>query len=127
MKETFHKTERLCSHNLIAGLLKNGESFTYQQYRIIWQKTVLNTNLPAQVAFSVSKKRFKKAVDRNKIKRRLKESYRKNKYVLYNVLNEKNCNIIIMIIFYGDKIPGYIPVENAMTEIIKGLSSRIGR
>jgi ribonuclease P protein component len=76
---------------------------------------------PSQVAFSVSKKSFKRAVKRNLIKRRIKEAYSKNKHSLYEILANANKKIIFIIIYKGDLIPGYTSVEKSVNQIIEKL------
>ena len=90
MANTFKKAERLGSKALIEKLFKSGRSFTTHPYRVTWLEHALNTAYPAQIAFAVPKKTFKRAVDRNKLKRRGREAYRKNKAILYDGLKEQN-------------------------------------
>ncbi|OEK07201.1 ribonuclease P protein component [Roseivirga misakiensis] len=80
MKFTFPKSERLHSKKLIQELFNEGSSFYLYPFKIIFlPKEDLTSN---QVLVSVSKKKFKKAVTRNKIKRLIKEAYRLNKHSL---------------------------------------------
>jgi len=76
---TFKKEERLCSKRLIDGLFHNGSSFVLYPFRIVSWVTS-NPEAPAQVIISVPKRRFKKAVTRNEIKRRIREAYRVHKH-----------------------------------------------
>lgn len=116
--ETFHKDERLCSRKIISTLFEKGHRFYCSGYQVVWIESPLPEGIHAQVAFSVSKKRFKRAVARNTIKRRLREAYRKNKASLYNYLGEKGCCIAFMIIFCGEKIPEFSHVDRSIKEII---------
>lgn len=77
---SFPKSERLYKKKDIQELFDKGSSFYLYPFRVLVQKqTEGNTN---QVLFSVSKRNFKRAVDRNLIKRRMREAYRLNKYLL---------------------------------------------
>ena len=74
---SFSKAERLCSRKAIDKLFAEGKSFTLFPLRILHLPQETN-----QVLISVSKRRFKRAVDRNAIKRRIREGYRLNKHIL---------------------------------------------
>lgn len=105
LKKTFTKEERLCSKVLLSSLFTNGSSFLVYPYRVTWLQTTLPQNMPAQVVIGVSKKKFKKSVDRNLIKRRIKEAYRLNKSeLLYSSLENSNKNIIFSINYIAKDI-----------------------
>ena len=87
--QTFTKEERLSSNLAIANLLRDGASFSVHPFKAVWTQEKKETKFPAQIAISVSKISFKKAVDRNRIKRLVREAYRKNKSVLYDFLHQK--------------------------------------
>ncbi len=80
---TFPKEEHLCRKKLIDELFgKQGSSFGVYPLRIVWLKSEGPTAAPPQVLISVSKRGFKRAVDRNRLKRLIREAYRLNKYRL---------------------------------------------
>ena len=78
-KYTLGKAERLSRKKWIQELFDKGSSFNFYPYRILFLPHPEPNAGPNQVMFSVSKRLFKKAVDRNKIKRRMREAYRLNK------------------------------------------------
>jgi ribonuclease P protein component len=122
---TFKKTERLCSKKAIDALFERGISFYLYPFQVIWLESPADIPFPSQVALSVSKKLFKKAVTRNLIKRRIREAYRKNKYILYKFLEEADRKIIFIIIYKGDFVPDYISVEESVIQIIETLCSEV--
>ena len=82
-RHTFPKEEHLCRKKLIEELFsKQGSSFGVYPLRILWIKCETPTTAPPQVLISVSKRTFKRAVDRNRLKRLIREAYRLNKYRL---------------------------------------------
>ena len=80
---TFPKEDHLCRKKLIDELFgKQGSSFGVYPLRIVWRKSQAPTAAPPQVLISVSKRTFKRAVDRNRLKRLIREAYRLHKYRL---------------------------------------------
>lgn len=116
---TLKKGERLCSTKLIERLFKEGESFLQYPLKFVFLPTELPSKFPAQVGFSVSKRNFKRAVKRNRIKRLLRESYRLNKNLLYEELNQP---VSIFIIYIGKALPRYSEIERAMKKGLLRLS-----
>lgn len=113
-KFTFRKKERLCSKKIIGNLFRDGNSFALFPFRIYWQITTSEQLSPARIAISIPKKKFKKAVDRNLIKRRIKEAYRKNKQNLYFDLKRKNLNIAFILIYLAHDLMTYPELEEKM-------------
>lgn len=74
-----------------------------------------------KILITVSNKNFKKAVDRNHIKRLVRESYRKNKQILYDVFSEKNENFIIALQYTGKNILSYKETEDKIILILQRL------
>ena len=112
----FKKDERLCSKKVIEKLFLEGKSIFVFPIKIIYLETKLPTNSPAQTAFSVGKRNFKRAVQRNLIKRRMREIYRLNKSKLYDVMGDKQ--LAVFFIYTGKTILEYNQIESA---IIKGM------
>ncbi|WP_299435821.1 ribonuclease P protein component [uncultured Aquimarina sp.] len=116
MKATFGKNERLKSKKEIEFLFSEGKSISKYPVRLIYRKTTLQKGEGIQTAVSVSKRNFKKAVDRNRIKRLLRESYRKNKYL---VGNNTTHQFTFMFLYTGKEMPDYIIIESKIKEIIQ--------
>jgi len=121
---TFKKAERLCSLKTIGSLFDTGRSFNLQGIRIVYMFSDEDTLLPsARVLISVPKRNFKRAVDRNLIKRRIREAYRNNKEPLYESLKEKNKRVDIAIIWTATTILPSSGITALIGEMIKRLSA----
>ena len=79
---TFRKEERLHKEKLIKELFETGSSFYFYPFKVLFMHNPDRTSPVHQVMISVSRKNFKKAVDRNRVKRRIRESVRLNKNLL---------------------------------------------
>jgi len=102
MNNTFKKEERLCSRRLIDGLFHNGSSFVVYPYRIVFKSfETQDPTVPLQTIISVSKRRFKRAVDRNAIKRRMRESYRLQKHTLIDFLDQHSLHLLVAFQYVG--------------------------
>jgi ribonuclease P protein component len=111
MAFTFHKDERISGLKSFEILTKNGSSFFAHPFRITWMKSDIVQEFPARIAFGVPKRNFKSAVKRNRIKRLLREAYRKNKHELYAALELKSVKIVVMFIYTGKDVPSYSETE----------------
>lgn len=125
MRNTFTKEERLCARKRIDTLFKSGSSFVLYPFRIVF---VLDKNSeteippPCQSIISVSKRRFKKAVDRNTIKRMMRESYRLQKSNdLIPFLSKHNVTLYLAIQYVGKQILTYDVFHAAMNKMLKKL------
>ncbi|MCR8556018.1 ribonuclease P protein component [Mucilaginibacter sp. BJC16-A38] len=123
---TFNKEERLCNKKLIDKLFHNGSSFLCYPFKASWLFIDEPGEFPTQILFSVSKRRYKRAVDRNLIKRRTREAYRLNKQQhLYNVLISLDKRIILSVGFIGKEIVEYDFMEKKMLKLLTQLCAEI--
>ena len=116
---TLGKNERLKSRKAIDELFVIGKSFSIFPFRIVY-KTSFSQSLNLQAAFSVSKKHFKKATERNKIKRLMREAWRLQKNELKDMLQQNNRQAVVFILYVGNEMPDYkIVIEKINTALKK--------
>jgi len=123
---SFKKEERLCNIKLIEKLYHNGSSFLVYPFRILWIPAEQDSATPVQVLISVPKKRFKRAVDRNLLKRRIREIYRLHKSEdLFPFLNERSEKIVLGINYIGNEIAEYASMEKKFNNVLTRLKKNI--
>ena len=81
--------------------------------------------IPVQLGISVPKRSFAKAVDRNTLKRRIREAYRKNKHLLYEVLKNKNLSIALMLVYIAKEELPYREIEEKMVVGLHKLAEKL--
>lgn len=109
------KAERLRSKILIEKMFAGGaKSFSVFPLRIVYMYVEKEQVPSVAILISVPKKRFKKAVDRNRIKRRIREAYRKNKHGLLHSLEGSDKGIIISFICLSGEMVPYSVIEEKM-------------
>jgi ribonuclease P protein component len=126
---TFKKEERLCNKKLIDELFHKGSSFLCYPFKASWLMVddAVQT-VPVQLLISVSKRRYKHAVDRNLVKRRLRETYRLNKQQhLYDLLAVADKKIIVSIGYIGKQIESYELFDKKMLKLFKQLSEELAK
>ncbi len=126
VKYTFKKEERLHSKKLIQQLFAKGDSFFIYPFKVIYKEMPETNGFPASVLISVSKKKFKSAVKRNRIKRLFRESYRKNKHILIDSEGKegKNTTLLIAFIYVADTIMEYHEIEKKIILILQRLKNK---
>lgn len=123
---TFKKAERLNSKILIEKLFQGANSFQSFPFKVLWlvnEKDEVDSS--AQILISVPKKKFKSAVQRNKIRRRIKEAYRKKKAELYKFLKTKNRNIALILIYIAPNEIEYKEIEEKINVTLERLEKEI--
>jgi ribonuclease P protein component len=125
---TLGKTERLKSRKLIEQVFKQGKAFSVFPFRIIYllKEVEANETLPTvngklQTGFTVSTKYFKKAVDRNRIKRLMREGYRLQKNGLQKTVAESNKQLSVFFIYTGNELPEYKIIFEKAGSVLKRL------
>ena len=125
---TFQKKERLKSRKVIGKIFKEGHSFISYPIRFAWVKmeTPLS-DFPLQMGLSVPKRNFSKAVDRNRLRRRIRESYRLNKHSIYEKLESEspNAQYGLMLIYVAKETLDFHQIEKAIQKGFYKLEKKI--
>ena len=123
---TFKKEERLCNKRLIDKLFHNGSSFLCYPFRVSWLVNPEPELYPAQILFSVPKRRYKHAVDRNLLKRLMREAYRLHKQQhLYNILQQSDKRVLISVGYVGKEVEPYLFIEKKMLKLLAQLGNEL--
>ena len=126
---TLGKNERLKSRKQIEQLFKSGQRFVCPPFRIFYtfqndQQAPVNSSggqVFLQAGFGASSRNFKKAVDRNRIKRLTREAYRLQKNALQDNLKEQNRKLNVFFIYTGKELPLYAEIYNSLNTALTKL------
>ena len=119
MKNTFKKEEKLKSRKLIEQLFLEGKRITTFPILLVYLETEHLSKYKIQASFSVPKRRFKRAVDRNRIKRLMRESYRLQKHLVQELQEEKGENkAVFMFVYIGKEEMNYTTIETSIGKLL---------
>jgi ribonuclease P protein component len=116
MKATYSKIEKLKSKVLIDKLFDEGKSVVAFPLRLVYIATEFDEPVKVKCGVSVSKRNFKKAVDRNRVKRLIREVYRLNKNSYFNNITTQYA---LMILYIGNDKPTFKQTDQAMKKLLK--------
>jgi ribonuclease P protein component len=119
---TLGKSERLKSRKAIELLFKEGKRFTIAPYRIFYTHSLENE---LRMGVAVGTKNFKKAVDRNRIKRLTREAWRLQKNQLAEIVKQKESGLHVFFIYTEKQLPVYKEVVESVRKIIGKLSKQL--
>ncbi|MDR0750408.1 MAG: ribonuclease P protein component [Tannerellaceae bacterium] len=120
----FSKEERLSWKRHIDLLFEKGQSFVAFPLRVIYLLLDEKKDASVSILVSVSKRKFKRAVDRNQIKRRVREAYRIQKHNLTAPLAEKEKAMFVAFLYIDKEVHSFSTIEKAMKKAIKILQSK---
>ncbi|MCI4668653.1 MAG: ribonuclease P protein component [Bacteroidia bacterium] len=112
----FPKEEKLCSKKVISDLFEHGNSLRVGVLKFFYLDTVdpAYQKIPIQVAFAVPKRSFKKAFMRNRLKRRLRESYRLQKHLILPQISQGGNRLAIFVKYSARNEVAYQTIYKAM-------------
>lgn len=122
MNQRFKKQERLCSRKQTEFLFTKGKHRTMHPLRYSWVLSTVPQEFPVKVMFVVPKKLFKRAHDRNLLKRRMREAYRKNKSGLYERLNAGGKKGLLAFVYTGKTSEEYVVIEKILMTCLEKIN-----
>jgi ribonuclease P protein component len=122
---TLSKEERLSWKRYIDLLFTKGQSFVAFPLRVVYLPVEEDSLAPVSILISVPKKKFKRAVKRNLIKRQIREVYRVRKYTLIDPLVEKNSRMLVAFLYLDKEIRSFAEMEKAMTKALTTLVNKV--
>jgi ribonuclease P protein component len=117
-RATFRKHERLCARAVIKELMASGRAVNESPLRLIGKVMPLDPASPAQIAFAVPKRHVPRAVDRNLIRRRLREAYRLNKGRWHQALEQAGVQCAWIVVYQGRTVVPYAAAERKISRAI---------
>lgn len=125
-RNTFKKSERLCSQILIDRLFQ-GESRSVAAFpiRAVFLPVDAEVQPGVSILISVPKKRFHDAVDRNRVKRQIREAYRKHKHALVAQMVAQGRGLLVAFVYVSDKIESTNYIEKRMTRLLEKISTEL--
>lgn len=124
-RNTFPKKEHLCGEIRISKLFNEGKAFIVYPLRIIYSIEPKTDVVNASVMVNVPKKRFKRAVKRNRLKRLMREAYRLNKQPLSEVLNQRNLQIHLAFNYVSDEELDFETIQNKMKSGLQRIIEKV--
>jgi ribonuclease P protein component len=121
---SFSKKERLKNKIEIESLFSEGNRFFEYPFNVIW-KLYSNSDSTLKMAVSVPKKKIPNATDRNKIKRLVREAFRKNKIIIQQPLEAKNVKLHLMLVYSQSSIISMSEIEDKISVTLQRLAEQI--
>jgi|SRR5665647_714862 len=122
---SFPKSEHLCGEKRITQLFTQGDAFIAYPLRVVYIMHSRADDEPVSVLVSVPKKRFKRAVKRNRIKRLMREAYRLNKQMLTELILEKGLKIHIAFNYVSNDELDFGTIEKKMKQALLKLVDKV--
>ena len=124
---TFNKRERIVSRTLIEKLFSKGSSQSTSAFplRVVYmQEERKEGEEPVQILISVSKRHFKRAVKRNRVKRQIRECYRHHKQILAEKITEGQA-LYVAFIWLSDELSSTPQVERSVKKLLEKVSEAL--
>ncbi|HEV3412020.1 MAG TPA: ribonuclease P protein component [Puia sp.] len=122
---TWNRKEKLKSRKRIERVFREGKSQSLFPFKVLWLVQSAQAASRLQAGFGVSSRHFKKAVDRNRIKRLSREAYRLQKHALLRLLEDKGLYLAVFFLYTGKDLPDYPTVTHKIGVLLQKLIKEI--
>jgi ribonuclease P protein component len=123
---SYNKFEKLKSRKQIELLFAQGKSISSFPVKVFYLRVEHTPEHPVQVGVGVSARNFKKAVDRNTIKRRMREAYRLHKLPLHEHLKTEQKSVAVFILWIDKQLPTTAALKDLMPTVVEKLIKQLG-
>jgi ribonuclease P protein component len=123
-RQTFTRAERLCSRKLISEIFAREAISQAYQYPLSasWRSIAMPGPYPVQVLFSVPKRNWKRAHDRNRIRRQMREAWRQQKNLLYDSLFSQRLQYAVVMVYTAKEIVSFHDIYNACGQLLEKMA-----
>lgn len=124
---TYPRSEKLKSRKVLNTLFTGGKTISVFPVKLFWIPATHAADQSIQAGVGVSARHFAKAVDRNRIKRLLREGYRLNKQPLLTALKTHEKQIAVFFLYIGKELPDQVMLTEKMQQALTKLEEQIVR
>lgn len=127
MRATLRKYEILSSAKRIEALFTRGTTLAAYPVRAVFLYIDSEPQRlsPVQVLFSISRRNFRKATQRNLLRRRLREAFRKHKHILYSIALQNPGTLYLALLYTSKQAESYASIEKSVIKLLQEISLRI--
>jgi ribonuclease P protein component len=118
---TLGRQERLKSRKLLEQLFRDGQTFFVHPLKVYYRNNDLAAEIKLQAGFGASSRTFKKAVDRNRIKRLMREAYRLQKNNLQTAIENSNGRLAVFFLYTAKELPNFDLIKEKMKLVLERL------
>lgn len=127
---SYSSTEKLKSRKALESLFASGKSFSVFPVKVFYTLDPVAVDAqretPVNAGVGVSSKNFRKAVQRNRIKRLLREAYRTQKQTLQDAVKEEQ-HVTAFFLYIGKELPEYAPLKESMGKVLERLIEKLNK
>ncbi len=124
---TYNTKEKLKSRKLLDQLFTKGKSVSVFPLKVFYGVLPADTAVTVQAGVGVSARNFSKAVDRNRIKRLLREAYRLNKPILHDALHADQKKVALFFLYVGKEKPEFAALNESMPWVLQKLIAALAK